>query len=533
MSACCKIALKHRPRSADRRATPFATCLQESSVNLPFKPRRSLVPLALPSATSLGMIVCLLLPACSTAAQSPAASEEHAARAEERAVSAEQRASAREAEKAARAQEREAARGQHDAAQSASEPGGEQSPGEPVSTPSQPTTAPKLEHGCRVSIEAISTHVATGATVTLSGSLTCPLSASAAGRQVAIYERQAGGGLGLVAEATTEADGSYDLTSPALSTNAVFQARVGRHRARVAVKVAPEVTLAIVPSSAQASAAAAQSQPRLRARTTFTGTVSPAVDGALVALQVAYAADGGRWQSVAYSRVNAAGEYAIVHAFKAPGQASMRTIVHLGRHYAPAISEALAYEVPQPQSPQLSIDASADPLPYGQSVTIGGVAAGAAGQTVTLFARTGTGAFAEVAKASTGAGGEYTFSEAPLQSTYYRVSDATAKSTTLFDGVSFALTSEPAPSSVQAGQPLALTGTLSPATPGALVYLECEYPSGVGFHVIASGTVGSGTEYTIEHAFAKPGTVVLRVRALGADQLQEGASAPFTVSVTA
>ena len=468
-------------------------------MNLQLKPRRSLVRFALPSAAGLSLILCLLLPAYS-AAQSPTRSEEHAARAEERAASAEQRASAREAEKAARAAEREAA---------------------------------KLEHDCRVGIEASSAHVATGATVTLSGTLTCPLSASAAGQQVDIYERQDGGALSPVAETTTEADGSYTLTPPALATNTVFQARVGRHRARVAVKVAPTVTLAIVPAGAQASAAGATSQTRIRTRTTFTGAVSPAVDGALVALQVADATADGRWQSVAYSHVNAAGEYAIVHAFKAPGQASVRTIVHLGRHYAPAISEALVYEVPQPQSPQLSIEASADPLLYGQSVTISGVAAGAASQTVTLFARSGAGAFAEVTKATTGAGGEYTFSEAPLQSTYYRVSDATAQSTTLFDGVGFALTSEPAPSSVHAGQPLALSGTLSPATAGQVVYLESEYPSGVGFHVIASGTVGSASEYTIEHAFANPGTVVLRVRAPGADQLQEGAGAPFTISVTA
>lgn len=498
-------------------------------MNLKFKPRRSLVRLALPSAASLSLILCLLLPAYSTG-QTLTRSEEHAARAGERTASAEQRASVREAEKTARAEEHEVAQAEHQSAQSAGETGGE-----PVSTPPTPAAAPaaKLEHGCWVSIEASSADVISGATVTLSGTLTCPLSASAAGQQVAIYERQGGGALGLVAEATTQADGSYTLTSPALATNTVFQARVGRHRARVAVKVAPAITLAILPASAQAAAAGAQSQTRVRTRATFTGTVRPAVDGALVALQVAYATTGGRWQSVAYSHVNAAGEYAIVHAFKAPGQASVRTIVHLGRHYAPAISEALAYEVPQPQNPQLSIDASADPLLYGQSVTIGGVAAGAASQTVTLFARSGAGAFAEVAKATTGAGGEYTFSVAPLQSTYYRVSDTGAQSTPLFDGVGSALTSEPAPSSVQVGQPLTLTGTLSPATTGQLVYLEREYSSGVGFHAIASGAVSSGSEFTIEHTFAKPGTVVLRVRTLAAGQLLQDASAPFTVSVTA
>ena len=178
----------------------------------------------------------------------------------------------------------------------------------------------------------------------------------------------------------------------------------------------------------------------------------------------------------------------------------------------------------------LSIQASADPLVYGQSLTISGVAAGAAGQPVTLLARTAGGAFTEVAKTTTEADGDYSFTQMPLQSTYYRVSDASAQSTALVEGVAFALTSTPPPTTAGAGQLVSFSGTLSPAPVGQVVYLEREYPSGVGFHVIGETKVAANSEYLIEQAFDKA-TIVLRLRAPGDGQFIETTGAPFTVTV--
>jgi hypothetical protein len=494
-------------------------------VNPPIKLCRRAMRLALTSAASLA--VGLALPAYSSAAQT-------GTRSEERAVRAEERSTRREDERAIRAQEREAARsarGEAGSSETTSEAGAGQSTSEGGTPASTPTVSPaQIERECRVSIEASSTRIKAGEAVTLSGALECPVSANAADQQVPIYQRQGPGSFSLVGSATTEADGSFELTPAALSRNTVFQARVGRHRARVSVKVGPAVTLSILPGATQASAAASQPRAQAHTRTTFTGTVSPVVTGALVALQVAYGASGERWRSVAYGHVAADGSYSIAHSFKTPGLTSVRTLVHLGRHYAAAVSESLSYEVPQPQNPQLSIQASADPLVYGQSLTISGVAAGAAGQPVTLLARTAGGAFTEVAKTTTEADGDYSFMQMPLQSTYYRVSDAAAQSTALVEGVAFALTSTPPPTTAEAGQLVSFSGTLSPAPVGQVVYLEREYPSGVGFHVIGQTKVAANSEYLIEQAFDRA-TIVLRVRAPGDGQFLETTGAPFTLTV--
>ncbi len=279
-------------------------------MNLPIKLRRPVVRLALLSATSLA--VGLFLPTYSTASQTATRSEERAARAEERSAR-------REDERAIRAREREAARSAHgnSSAGNAANEAGNEAPSETGTPPAEPATAPS-ERGCRVGIEAGSTRVVTGEAVTLSGTLECPRSAGAADQQVPIYQRQGPGSFSIVGNATTKANGTYQMTSAALSANTVFQVREGNHRARVTVKVAPGVTLTVVSPAAQASTAGAPAHVQTRTRTTFTGTVTPAVTGALVALQIAYQASGERWHSIAYGHVAADGSYTLAHTFRTP-----------------------------------------------------------------------------------------------------------------------------------------------------------------------------------------------------------------------
>ncbi len=507
-------------------------------MNLPTPLRSPLVLLARLSVAAFAALA--LFPACSAASQAGVHSEERAARAQERVN--------REDEKATRAQEREAARNarqEREAGASAGETGpgtppSETGSGTPPSEPGAPSepsnaSAPKSQRGCRVSIEASTKRVTAGEAVTLSGALVCPTSTSAADQQLPVDEREgssAADSFSAAETVTTEADGSFQLTSGPLQASTVFQVRDGRHRARVAVRVAPEVTISALPTAAQASSTGGQTHSQKRVRTTFTGTVSPAVTGVLVALQLAYAATGERWHSVAYARVAADGSYSIAHTFRTAGEVSVRAIVHLGAHYAAAASEPLFYEVPQPQNPQLSVQASADPLVAGQTVTIGGVVAGGASQPLTLFAQTNGGSFVEVAKTTSEANGDYAFTQMPQQSTYYRVSDASAESTVLFEGVSFSLASAPAPSTIQSGQQLTLSGTLTPAPTGQVVYLESEYTNGVRFHIIAVGAVGAESQYTIAHAFEHAGTVVLRVTAPGDGEHRPISGAPFTITVT-
>ena len=262
--------------------------------------------------------------------------------------------------------------------------------------------------------------------------------------------------------------------------------------------------------------------------------MSPQDGGARVALQVAYAASGEAWRTVAFAHVEEDGTYSVAHGFHTAGQASVRVLIHSKGQMALAASEPLAYEVVQAQNPKLTILASADPVTYGSPVTISGVAADAANQTITLLADSSAGSFTAVATTTSDAGGNYSFPQAPQQNTRYRVSDSATKSTVLFEGVKRALTLDPTTATAQAAQLLTLTGTLTPAAAGAPLYLERQNPSGIGFHIIATGTVNAdAATYSIAHAFANVGTYVMRVKAPSAQGNEPSTSEQFTVVVSA
>ena len=413
---------------------------------MPICPRRSLWPgsLLCAGALTLGLILPISASArptrppnavaekASRAEERTSRNEERAARAQERATRAEERATLRATRAQERAARRSARRGSaRDQPVESSDP-----PGETGASPPLPESSTNPSGKCQASIDASSHRITAGETVSVFGKLTCPTGASAAGQQVAVYQRQSGAGassFSMVGTATTEADGSYKLTPAAFNTNTIFRVREGNHGARTAVKVAPLVTLSGPTPGAHASALSHSLRSGGRTRATFTGTVSPADTGALVALQVDYVAAGEQWRTVAFGHVGSDGSYSITHRFRTPGELMIRTVAHTGRLNVPAASEPLSYQAPQPQNRQLTIQTSADPISYGPPVTISGVAAGAAHQSVTLLAQTQGSAVAVVAKGTTDESGNYTFTQVPLQNTSYRVTDATTTSTTLFE----------------------------------------------------------------------------------------------------
>ena len=123
-------------------------------------------------------------------------------------------------------------------------------------------------------------------------------------------------------------------------------------------------------------------------KVTFTGTVSPADVGALVVLQRQNALTGNEWHRIDFGFVQSGGSFSIMHTFRVPGDANLRVIVRSQRRNSPSPSTVLSYEISQAQNPKLTISASPDPIPYGQSVTISGTDAAGAGQRVTLLAHT-------------------------------------------------------------------------------------------------------------------------------------------------
>ncbi len=88
------------------------------------------------------------------------------------------------------------------------------------------------------------------------------------------------------------------------------------------------------------------------------------------------------------------------------------------------------------------------------------------------------------------------------------------------------------PTTVQAGQTVTFSGTVSPDHTGHVIYLERQNAHVPGFHVIQVWFVGPGSAYAIPHRFYEPGAKVVRVYIPGGPENQGAASAPFSIAVT-
>ena len=339
-------------------------------MQLPIHLRRTIAKLALLCAVSLAS--ALMLPVYSAASQTGAPAQtgtptEERVTHEEELTTHQQERSARERERAeartAREQEREALRTKHeeeraaernargsgdDGSRAGSEAGADPS-SDPNTGAANTDASAKALHGCQLNIEASGQRITAGESVTLTGALTCPGTATATtmdtdDQQVALYVRQLGKdaqvqqSLAAAQTVSTTADGSYELTSPVLDETSILQVRLGTHHARVVVKVAPLITLNTPATSSLNTT-----------KVTFSGTVSPAIEGERVTLQIAYpTTTDEHWQTVAYGRVGAEGSYAIAHAFRHPGKVDVRAVVHPHGPDVKGSSAPVAYEVLEP-----------------------------------------------------------------------------------------------------------------------------------------------------------------------------------------
>jgi hypothetical protein len=393
--------------------------------------------------------------------------------------------------------------------------------------------------------------IVAGEPIVIFGQLLCANQADAAGREVVLYHHLAGiGGFGIVQSVTTDANGFYSI-APAdgvVETDRSFYVRsLGARSATKHVRVAAQVTLS-GPTEGQLFTGFPN-------RVTFTGTVSPADAGARVILQRQNASTGNDWRRIDRGVVDASGSFTIVHRFIVPGDANIRVLVRSQRRNVPSTSNVLAYFISQAQNPALTIQASADPIAFGESVTISGMFASGPNQPVTLLARgRHQHGFARIAEVMTNATGEYSFSpQTPINSTFYRVVNVRpcmiapahqrrhvvprckgnlTSSAVLYEGVKDVLTAQVSATTIPAGQTVTFSGTVAPDHTGHVIYLERQNPQGSGFHVIQVSFVGAGSTYSIVHRLYDPGVKVLRVFIPGGPENQGAASPPFAIAVT-
>jgi hypothetical protein len=393
---------------------------------------------------------------------------------------------------------------------------------------------------CAVSASAAPATLTAGETVAVFGRLRCLGATSAADVPVGVFVRTAGAGSFTEAQTTsTDSQGFYSFTFPDVTASSRFYVRShGAASGMHGVRVAAQVTLSGPAEGTQLLTGRAN-------RVTFTGAVTPADAGARVILQRQDSALGNQWHRIGAGVVQAGGSYSIVHTFVVPsdpstgglgeaGDASIRTLVRSGGRNVASPSNVLEYEISQAQNPRLTLLAAPDPISYGQSLMLTGVVAGGSNVPVTLLARSAhQQGFAPIAEVTSDSSGGYAFpAEKPLVNTFYEARSAGGKSAVVYEGVRDVLTVQLSTTTVQAGQALTFSGTVSPQHVGHVIYLERENSSGTGFHVVQIASVGAGSAYTIDHTVYETGTKVFRVRIPGGPENGGAASQTLPVQVT-
>jgi hypothetical protein len=401
---------------------------------------------------------------------------------------------------------------------------------------------------CRIDINVVPNVITAGDPVVIFGRLVCANPAREAHQTVRLFHnlRGVGGGFTYIQSTSTDGSGFYDFTRAdgVVNTNRRFFVRSqGAQSAKKALKVAAAVTLSGPAEGTQIYTGRPNA-------VTFTGTVSPADVGARVILQRQNALTGNEWHAIDRGFVGAGGSFTIMHTFRVPGDADIRVLVRSQGRNIPSASAPLSYEISQTQNQALTINSSADPIQYGQTVTIGGVLAGAVNHPVTLYARTAGQRFGPVSQVNTDAQGNYSFpAQTPLNSTFYRVlstglacskevnyvkacKSPTVKSAVLYEGVKSVLTATASPTTVQAGAPVTFSGAVAPDHTGDVIYLERLNASGSGYHVIQVATIEAGSVYSIEHRFYDPGIKTVRIHVPGGPQNGSAVSQPFDITVT-
>jgi hypothetical protein len=406
-----------------------------------------------------------------------------------------------------------------------------------------PTAAFARKHpnpaGCQVNINVAPRLIEAGETALIFGRLGCRGKghAAVAGKTVRLMQAQTGSGeFHVVGSTSTDSRGFYELARSGIEYNSTFLVGSrGARSGRRVVHVLAHVALSAPPDGSQLFTGAAN-------QVSFSGTVSPQDVGARVVLQRQNATTGDEWHRIGLGRVGLAGTYSITHTFVIPGDANIRVLVRSQGRNAPSPSEVMSYEISQAQNPQLTINASADPLIFGQAVTIGGTASGAPKLPLTLFARTADRpSFAAVAVTMPDASGDYAFpAQAPVASTFYQVSTAAVcvrapcpgtSSAVLYEGVRDLLTAQVSATTIEAGNTLTFSGAVAPDHAGHVIYLERQDRFGGEFHVVEVSVVGPGSTYSIAHTVYDRGVKVFKVKIPGGPENIGAQSAPFTIVV--
>lgn len=273
----------------------------------------------------------------------------------------------------------------------------------------------------------------------------------------------------------------------------------------------------------------------------FSGTVSPAHDHQRVLLQEqdSSAPSGTGWKTIEKGYTNSGSGYAIDHRFRTPGSYTLRAFFPNDPRNIASQSAGIALTVQQQQNPSFTISASAQPLVDGQAETITGTLYSGGSTTVvqpnqalTLYGRTGTGAFKAMQSGTTDGAGNYRFTTTPSYNTAYYVRAGQGETTAaLYVGVQDVVNASLSASTIAVGDAVKVTGTVTPDHTGHVIYLQRQNSAGQWVDVKA-GYLTAGSNYAFSYAPGMTGTLNLRVQITGGPWSIGGISAtmPLTIS---
>jgi len=205
--------------------------------------------------------------------------------------------------------------------------------------------------GCSIDLVATPAAVAPGAPLALSGTLSCPEVASAAGQAVTLFQKLSHTtGFNTATGTTTEANGEFTFTLSGPEVDSVLYVRsdgVKSAHVRVeidALQVAIDTPIAGTQLIAAGAADRTASDSAADANAvTFTGTAGSAAAGETVTLQREYRKEA--WHRIGVGQVDPEGGFSIPHTFVRPGQANIRVVVHSHGRYAAAVSAPVSYQI--------------------------------------------------------------------------------------------------------------------------------------------------------------------------------------------
>jgi hypothetical protein len=271
----------------------------------------------------------------------------------------------------------------------------------------------------------------------------------------------------------------------------------------------------------------------------FSGHVTPNHRGDRVFLQRQVGSSGDDWRTIDSGRVGPGSNYAIVHRFRVPDGdgLTVRTLIRRDRRNLAGASRSLDLTVQQNQNPSFTLNASQDPIPVGQSVTLSGTLAAPdnASKTVVLWAHEHNQGYHPVATATTDAGGNYAFpAQAPLHSTVYqaRTANGARRSAQVFEAVRDVIgTVSVDPSNPTVGQVVSVKGSVAPPKVGHFIELQKLGRDG-DYHTIEVVRVDGNSQFEFLVRFSAPGTKRLRVHINGGPFNWGANSDPVNVTVS-